>query len=101
MIDLISSESEKLGPSHDVKKPQCMNISTDRTPISFDVNIIGEAIKQVARSRYLGSTITSDGRCKENIEKRTVLAKQAFKKWIPVLENKFISIKIKTRVLKW
>ena len=39
---------------------------------------MGLSIKQVTRFNYLGFTITSDGRCDEEIKKRIALSKQAF-----------------------
>ena len=61
---------------------------------------MGLSIKQVTRFNYLGFTITSDGRCDEEIKKRIALPKQAFQKMSSILKNKVISISTKTRVLK-
>ncbi|CAF3582803.1 unnamed protein product [Rotaria socialis] len=100
MVNIVSEESIKMGLSLNVKKSECMSISKDKTPRSCNVNINGETIKQVDRFNYLGSTITPDGRCDEEIKKRIALAKQAFQKMCPILKNRSISINTKTRVLK-
>jgi len=63
MIHIVSKESIKMGLSLNVKKSECMSISKNKIPPSCNININGETIKQVARFNYLGSIITSDGRC--------------------------------------
>jgi hypothetical protein len=100
MIDTVSRESIKMGLSLNVKKSECMSISKNKSPPTCNVNINGEPIKQVVRFTYLGSTITSDGRCDEDILKRIALSKQAFQNMSPILKNRTISINTKTRVLK-
>jgi hypothetical protein len=69
-----------------------MSISKNKSLPTCNVYINGEPIKQVDRFNYLGSTITSDGRCDEDIKKRIALSKQAFQKMSPVLKNRAISI---------
>jgi hypothetical protein len=100
MIDIVSEESIKMGLSLNIKKTECMSISKNKSLPTCNVYINGEPIKQVNRFNYLGSTITSDGRCDEDIKKRIALSKQAFQKMSPVLKNRAISINTKTRVLK-
>ena len=100
MIDVVSKESNKMGLSLNVNKSECMSISKSKSSPTCNVNINGEAIKQVVRFNYLGSTITSDGRCDEEINKRIALSKQAFEKMSPIPKNRTISINTKTRVLK-
>jgi hypothetical protein len=100
MIDEVSKESIKMGLSLNVKKSECMSISKNKSSPTCNVNINGESIKQVVRFNYLRSTITSDGRCDEEIKKRIALSKQAFQKMNPILKNRTISINTKARVLK-
>ena len=77
-----------------------MSISKNKSPPTCNININGESIKQVVRFNYLGSTITSDGRCDEEIKKRIALSKEAFQNMNSFLENRAISIRAKTRVVK-
>ena len=77
MIHIVSRESIKMRLSVNIKKSECMSISHNKTPSPCNININGETIKQVFRFNYLGSTITSDGRCDEDIKKRITLSKQA------------------------
>lgn len=100
MIDIVSKESIKRGLSLNIKKTECMSVSKNKNIPRCNVCINGEPIKQVNRFNYLGSIITSDGRCDEDIKKRIALSKQAFQKMNPILKNRTISINTKTRVLK-
>jgi len=100
MIDIVSRESIKMGLSLNIKKSECMSVSKSKTSPTCNVNINGKPIKQVDRFNYLGSIITSDGRCDEDVKKRIALSKQAFQKMSPILKNRSISINTKTRVLK-
>ena len=100
MINVVTRESTSMGLSLNVKKSECMTISKNKIPPTCSVNINGESIKQVTRFNYLGFTITSDGRCDEEIKKRIALSKQAFQKMSSILKNRTISINTKTRVLK-
>ena len=90
-----------MGLSPNVKKSECMSISKNKSPPTCNVNINGESIKQVVRFNYLGFTITSDGRCDEEIKKRTALSKQAFQNMNSFLRNRAICIRTKTRVVKF
>ena len=89
-----------MGLSLNVKKSECMSISKNKSPPTCNVNINGEPTKQVVRFNYLGSTITSDGRCDEEIKKRIALSKQAFQNINSFLKNRAISIRTKARVVK-
>ena len=100
MIDVVSNGSIKMGLSLNIKKSECMSISQNKSSPTCNVNINGVSIKQVVRFNYLGSTITSDGRCDEEIKKRIALSKQAFQNMNCFLKNRAISIRTKTRVVK-
>jgi exonuclease III len=100
MIDIVSKESIKMGLSLNIKKTECMCVSKSKIIPTCKVYINREPVKQVNRFHYLGSIITSDGRCDEDIKMRIALSKQAFQKMSPVLKNRTISIDTKTRVLK-
>jgi hypothetical protein len=100
MIDIVSKESIKMGLSLNIKKTECMCVSKNKIIPTCKVYINREPIKQVNRFNYLGSIITPDGRCDEDIKMRIALSKQAFQKMSPVLKNRTISIDTKTRVLK-
>ena len=49
---------------------------------------------------YLGSLITSDGRCTKEIRKRIVLAKDSFNKMSTVFKNRQLKLRTKIRLLE-
>ena len=54
----------------------------------------GEQIRQVQKFKYLGYTLTSDGKCRTEIKKRIAIAKASFQKMSTILKNRNISFKI-------
>ena len=49
-------------------------------------------IKQVAKFNYLGSTITENGKCEDEIKRRIGMAKDAFQKLQKILRNNKLSM---------
>ena len=60
----------------------------------------GEQIRQVQKFKYLGYTLTSDGKCRTEIKKRKAIAKASFQKMSTILKNRNISFSTKLRVFK-
>ena len=73
MVDVVSRESTKMELSLNVKKTECMSISKNKNLPVCNLKINGKSIKQVERFNHLGSTITSDGRCDEEIKENCSL----------------------------
>ena len=60
----------------------------------------GVVIKQVEQFNYLGSMLTSDGRCETEIKRRIGIAKKSFKDLSNVLANRKISFDTRKWILK-
>ena len=60
----------------------------------------GENIKQVNNFKYLGYTLTANGKCILEVKKRIAIAKEAFYRMKPIMKNKCISLKTKFRIMK-
>ena len=59
------------------------------------------AMEQVNSFNYLGSMLTSDGRCEKEIRRRIGMAKTSFNQMSPVLiKDRKLSIPLKVRLLK-
>ena len=71
-----------------------------KKPPTFKI-ILEEEIEQVSSLDYLGSLVTSDGKCLRDKKKRIALAKQTmmFNNKKTILTNKKISIETKKRFL--
>ena len=59
-----------------------------------------ELIRQVQEFKYLGYTLTTDGKCRTEIKKRMAIAKASFQKMSTIVKNRNISFSTKLKVLK-
>ena len=53
-------------------------VVSKRGKIKCQVILDSKALEQMSRNKYLGSWITDDARCTEEIKTRIALAKEAF-----------------------
>ena len=65
-----------------------------------NVRVNDKTIKQVRRFCYLGSYITENGRCTEEIKRRICEAKKAFQQMRSIITNSHLSIKTRQRAIK-
>ena len=66
-------------------------------PLS-SIKINGTTLEQVHQFKYLGTIITSDGRCQTEVKGR--IAKTTFQKMKHIMTNKSLSFETRKRVLK-
>ena len=85
LLDENNSNSVPKGLSINCKKKKSMVISKSETPPTCTLKLGNTTIEQVDTFNYLGSVVTSDGRCKKEMRRRISLAKEAFKKMKPLL----------------
>ena len=100
LLNIVVEESEKLGLSLNVKKTECMVVSKKKNNPECKLFSKGEQIRQVQKFKYLGYTLTSNGKCRTEIKKRIAIAKASFQKMSTILKNRNISFSTKLRVLK-
>ena len=100
IVDKIVTESQKIGLALNVKKTYCMVISKKKETPRCHLKSDGVVIKQVEQFNYLGSMLTSDGRCKTEIKRRIGIAKKSFKDLSNILANRKISFNTRKRILK-
>jgi len=65
-----------------------------------NLKINNNPIEQVKKFKYLGSTLTSDGRCSAEISQRITMAKRAVIQKRQLISNKKFNIKIRTNFSK-
>jgi hypothetical protein len=65
-----------------------------------DLCVEGENIEQVKQFKYLGATITEDGRSKTEVEIRTGIAKSKFSELSKLLTTRQISLSLRHRLLQ-
>ena len=67
--------------------------------IELNVYVNGQILEQVHRYKYLGSLITRDGRCVEEVKTRIAIAKNAFNKIKHIVINRSLSISLRKRFI--
>ena len=92
--------SEEKGLTINVDKTEVMVISKKTQVPRCDIRVNDKTMKQVRRFCYLGSYITEDGRCTEEIKRRICEAKKAFQKMRNIITNSHLSIKTRQRAIK-
>ena len=100
MLDTVVRESEKKGLSLNKKKTEVMVISKKNCTPACNIVMNGTVLKQVHKFNYLGSLITSDGRCINEIKRRMAQAKASFQNMKSILTNKRLSLGVRKRVLQ-
>ena len=100
LLDLVLDASSDEGLEINCKKTFCMVVSKERQPPTCNLICNGTGIEQVNSFNYLGSMLTSDGRCEKEIRRRIGMAKTSFNQMSPVLKDRKLSIPLKVRLLK-
>jgi len=98
VMDSVNTTAEKYGMRINTKKTKVMKISRN---IGEKVKIMinGKEIEQVQSFKYLGSTMTEDGRCESEIKIRIAMAKEAFSKRRELLTRRFRK-RVKNKIVK-
>ena len=100
LVDNVNSESNKLGLSLNTKKTEVMTVSKNKDAPNCHIIMQVNVMKQFSQFKYLGSMITSDSRCIEEVKIRCGKAKATFKKLDTFLTNPRISITVRKRILQ-
>ena len=87
IVDVVKSESLKRGLKMNVKKTKTMVVSRDQVNPKVDIKVDGTTLEQVETFKYLGQTITSDGRSDTAIRQRIEIARQTFLNMSDVLTS--------------
>ncbi len=100
----ILNEVNCIGKTFDMemnaKTTKTMLVSKDVTSTKVSVRIVGDIIKQTDNYTYLGQTITSNGKCDDEILKRIEIARGAFNLMLKTITARHIIMKTRKRILK-
>ena len=77
LLNKITLTCEEYGMALNVKKTKTMVIDK-KNSIVTNIYVNGEKLEQVKKYKYLGSWITEDGKCTEEVKNRTGQAKAEF-----------------------
>jgi hypothetical protein len=98
LMDRLNETAKKYDMKINVKKTKTMVVSKSGEG-TVNITLDGQRIEQVKKFKYLGSVITDDGRCIEDVKTRIGMAKDAFNKRKELL-TKRMSKEIKKRMVK-
>ena len=96
LLHKVVEESKKKGLTINCKKTKGMVVSKGQSP-ACALKIGDNTIKQVQKFNYLGSLLTENGKCDEEIKMRIGMAKDAFQKLQKIVKNSKLSLDIR----KW
>ena len=82
------------------KNTKTMLVSKDVTSTKVSVNIDGDISKQTDKYTYLGQTITSNGKCDDDILKIIEMARNAFNSMLKTITARHISMKTRKIIIK-
>ena len=81
----------------------CQGLNRAASEVRFrgeNTRLKGEFFEQIERLKYLGSFITQDGSCVEDIRGRIKMAKDAFQKTKSLVTNTALSLSLRMRSIK-
>jgi len=90
---------DKYGMRSNRKKTKVM-VRSKINPIQLNIIIDDARIEQVHHFNYLGSKITEDGRCKDEILNRIAQAKRAFRSKNHLLTTNSVDLEVRKRFIK-
>jgi len=97
LVDSLHTTIGRYNMKMNIKKTKVMRISRNGEG-NMDIYINGNKIDQVKSFKYLGTEITSDGRCSKEIQIRIARTKNAFTK-VKELLSKGLQIETKRRIV--
>src|SRR6476661_3506194 len=98
IMDCLNAAAEEYGMKINIKKTKVMKVSK-KVGDEISILINGKKIDQVQSFKYLGSTMTEDGKCETEIKIKIALAKETFSKRKEVLTTRF-SKNVKNKIVK-
>ena len=97
LLNNINEEGKKKNMKLNAKKTKVMHIGRGTYE---DIDIDGETLERVLEFVYLGSCKTSDGDCKEDLNRRIARAKSKMIELENIWKDKDLSIPLKIRIMK-
>ena len=94
---MVTAASQDMGLDLNTKKTECM-VTTKKSSKPCHLTSKGDDIKQVESFKYLGYTLSSNGKCLKEVKIRISMAKEAFSRMRAIFKNRSISIGTKIRL---
>ena len=100
ILNEVNSVGERYGMKMNATKTKTMVVCRKGDTPQIKIKIDGVEIEQVQQFKYLGQTISDNGRCDSEIIKRIEIARGAFNSLKGVLLSSNISLTTKKRIIK-
>ena len=97
MMDKLNERCKEYGMSINVKKTKVMILGNSDEEFG-EIKLNDTVLERVTKYKYLGSWITEDGRCDEEIKTRIAMAKAAFWQQKEIMRGN-IAVETKKRIL--
>ena len=98
MIKNVKDSSGSAGLDMNTSKTKVM-VFSKQGGIKASIKVDGEEIEQVDAMKYLGATLTEDGRSKTEIKIRIAKAKSSFSEMKSLLTSKELTLSLRKRLL--
>ena len=100
LVQALVQSSQERGLKLNISKTKVMVVSKSTQNIRTNIFVGGEQLEQVERYKYLGSVVTQDGRCDQEIKTRLAIARSAYIRIKPIVTNRSISINLRKRFIR-
>src|SRR6478736_6417392 len=97
-MDSLNTTAKHYDMKINIKKTKAMVVSRNGGE-RMNIPVEGQSVEQVSKFRYLGSLISEDGRCLDNVKTRIGMAKDAFNKRKELL-TRSIRVDLRKRLVK-
>ena len=100
LIDIVRDESLTRGLRMNLTKTKVMVISRQSTPPKAAIKVNDTTLKQVSTFKYLGHTVTDNGKCDTEVRKRIEIARQKFLNIKGIQTTQNLTINTRKRLIK-
>src|SRR6476469_9796522 len=98
LMDSLNTTAKHYDTKTNIKKTKAMVVSRNGGE-RVNTTVEGQSVEQVSKFRYLGSLISGDGRCLDDVKTRIGIAKDAFNKRKELL-TRSIRVDLRKRLVK-
>ena len=99
LTSLLDITSRKYGMEINAEKSRIMIVGKERKVLAQTMQVMGKDLETVHSFKYLGSKVTADGKCSEEVHNRLAMATSSLRNLSNIWRNSSSSIKTKYRLL--
>ena len=100
LTSLLDITQRNYGMEIHAEKSKILIVGKGRRTLAQTIQIMGTDLETAVSFKYLGTKITADGKCSEDVRSRLAMATSSLMNFNSISRNSNISIKSKYRLLK-